>query len=350
MLKTHTGHFFEDFKLHQIFHHATPRTVHHGDVALYQALFGSRFAVQSADPFAQSLGYPASPLDDFLVFHLIFGKTVPDISFHAVANLGYAACHFLAPVYPGDSLQAKSQVIGLRENANKESGIVYVHSSGTNQRGEKVLDFVRWVMVRKKDPSAACPVSLVPSLSPFVKIEDLGQACPLFTKGSYPYALSGSSFTWEDYERGERMDHKEGVTIEEAEHQLATRLYQNNAQVHFNHFSEKKSRFGRRLVYGGHVISLARALSFNGLANGFHVSALNGGRHLAPVFGGDTLFAWSEILDKQELPLRKDIGALRVRTISTKDRPCTDFPLPQEGHKDPSLVLDLDYWLMIPRR
>ena len=74
------------------------------------------------------------------------------------------------------------------------------------------------------------------------------------------------------------------------------------------------------------MISLARALSFNGLANAFHIAAINGGRHVAPLFAGDTVFAWSEVLDKSELPGRSDVGALRLRTVATRDRPCADFP------------------------
>src|SRR5207248_4937205 len=111
----------------------------------------------------------------------------------------------------------------------------------------------------------------------------------------------------------------DGIAVEEAEHQIATRLYQNTARIHFNQFAESKGRFGRRLIYGGHVISLARALSFNGLANAFHLAAINGGRHVAPLFAGATMFAWSEVLAKAELPGRADLGALRLRTIATKD-------------------------------
>src|SRR5690606_18874427 len=106
--------------------------------------------VQSADTFAQAIGYPRSPVDDLLVFHIVFGKTVPDISLNAVANLGYANCRFLKAVYPGDTLTAVSEIIGLRENSNRKSGIVYVRSRGLNQAGEDVLDYVRWVMVRKR--------------------------------------------------------------------------------------------------------------------------------------------------------------------------------------------------------
>ena len=130
---------------------------------------------------------------------------------------------------------------------------------------------------------------------------------------------------------------------------LATRLYQNTAKVHFNQFSEGQGRFGRRLIYGGHVISLARALSFNGLANAFHIAAINAGRHVAPLFAGDTVFAWSEILDTADLPGRDDVGALRVRLVATKNRPCADFPLREGEGYDPSVVLDFDIWVLLPR-
>src|ERR1700676_3907169 len=128
MPKTSSGKFFEDFRIGEVIRHATPRTVTVGDVALYTSLFGPRFAVQSSDEFAKAIGYPRAPVDDLLVFHIVFGKTVPDISLNAVANLGYADCRFLAPVYPGDTLSAKSTVIGLRQNKDGKTGVVYVRS------------------------------------------------------------------------------------------------------------------------------------------------------------------------------------------------------------------------------
>ena len=164
MTKTSTGNFFEDFRLGQTIRHATPRTVTTGDVALYNGLFGARFAVKSSDAFAKAVGYPRSPLDDLLVFHVVFGKTVPDISLNAVANLGYANCRFLAPVYPGDTLSATSEVIGLKENSNRKTGIVFVRSVGSKSDGTHVLEYVRWVMVRKRDEGAASPGEHVPRL------------------------------------------------------------------------------------------------------------------------------------------------------------------------------------------
>jgi 2-methylfumaryl-CoA hydratase len=349
MSKTSPGNFFEDFRIGQVIRHATPRTVTTGDVALYTGLFGARFAVQSSDAFAKAIGYPRAPIDDLLVFHIVFGKTVPDVSLNAVANLGYAGCYFRKALYPGDTLTAISEVIGLKENSSRKTGIVYVRTTGQKQDGTTVLEYVRWVMVRKGDEAAAAPGDHVPRLPTAVEPNVLGEACPKLDIAAYDFALAGSAHRFGDYAVGERIDHVDGITIEEAEHQIATRLYQNTARIHFDVFSAKQGRFGRRLIYGGHVISLARALSFNGLANAFHIAAINGGRHVAPLFAGGTVFAWSEVLAKAELPGRNDVGALRLRTVATNDKPCSDFPLKTGDDYDPAVLLDLDYWALIPR-
>ena len=350
MMKTSSGNFFEDFKLGQKLVHATPRTLTDGDTALYTALYGSRFALQSADSFARALGYPRSPLDDLLVFHTVFGKTVPDISLNAVANLGYAEGHFVKPVYLGVSLTAVSEVIGLKENSNKQTGVVYVRTEGFDESGDRVLSYVRWVMVRKRDPEAPVGEAHVPKLAAAVSAQDL--VAPWDTQfAEFDTALSGSPHLWDDYQVGEKIDHVDGMTVEEAEHMLATRLYQNTARVHFNQFTEGKGRFGRRLIYGGHVISLARALSFNGLANAFSIAAINGGRHVNPLFAGDTVFAWSEVLDKQPVTDRKDVGTLRLRLVATKNLPCEGFPDKNaEGQYPENVILDFDYWAFVPRR
>ena len=348
-VKTSAGNFFEDFRVGQHLLHAPPRTVTSGDTALYTALFGSRFALNSSDPFAQSLGLPCAPVDSMLVFHLVFGRTVADISLNAIANLGYAGGVFGVPVYPGDTLTSDSSVIGLKANKDGKTGTVYVRSTGVNQHGQTVLDYRRWVMVKKRDAAAAAPETVVPELPDSVPVAELH--CPFtLAAGGYDTARAGSEYLWDDYTVGERIDHASGMTIEEAEHMLATRLYQNTAKVHFNQHAEREGRFGKRIVYGGHVISLARALSFNGLANALNVAAIHGGRHSAPSFAGDTIYAWSEVRGKDALPGRGDIGALRVRTVATKDRACNDFPGHDATAAEPAMVLDLDYTVLMPRR
>jgi 2-methylfumaryl-CoA hydratase len=347
--KARPGRFFEDFAVGEEIVHATPRTITSGDVAVYQSLFGSRFALTSADTFAEALGYPRAPVDDLLTFHVVFGKTVPDISMNAIANLGYAEARFGAPVFPGDTLSSRSEVIGLRQTRDGKTGVVYVRTTGRNQRGEIVLAYVRWVLVRKRDVDSPAPETVVPE--PRSEVPPAELRVP-FRKGpDYDLRLAGSPDLFEDYAVGEKIDHVDGVTIEEAEHMSACRLFQNTARVHFNQHAEQHGRFGRRIIYGGYIISLARALSFNGLGNAQTIAALHGGRHTAPTFAGDTVFAWSEVLAKHELPGHPSVGALRLRTVATKNRPCGDHPhLGAEGRPLPEVVLDLDLTVLIPRR
>ena len=342
MAKTNAGRFFEDYAVGQVIDHAVPRTVSGGERALYHALYPARHALYSSDQFAQSCGLSASPIDDLAAFHVIFGKTVPDVSLNAVANLGYAEGRWLQPVWPGDTLRSSSEVIGLKQNSNGKTGVVWVRTRGMNQAGDTVMEYVRWVMVRKRDLNAAAPDTVVPDLASVVAPDDLTIPAGLDFSG-YDFTLAGEPHRWGDYEVGETIDHVDGVTIEEAEHMLATRLWQNTAKVHFDATFRPD---GQRLIYGGHVISMARALSFNGLANAQMIVGLNAGAHANPCFSGDTIKAWSEVLDKAETTA-PGVGALRLRLVATKGG--DPFVLRDEtGKYAPDVLLDLDYWALCP--
>lgn len=342
--KTNPGNFFEDFTLGQRIDHATPRTVTAGDRALYGALYPTRFALPSSDEFAAACGLSPAPVEELIGFHIAFGKTVPDISLNAVANLGYAECRFHRPVRPGDTLRSSSEVIGLKENSNGRTGVVWVRSTATDQHGRTAIDWARWVMVRKRDESAPAPEAVVPDLAPFVEPADLIVPDGLDLT-AYDAVAAGSPFRFDDYEVGEKIDHVDGVTLSEAEHMMATRLWQNTAKVHFN--TEARDD-GRRLIYGGHVISMARALSFNGLANAQLIAAINAGAHTNPAFAGDTVYAWSEVLDKAELDA-PGVGALRLRLVATKGRDESMMLKGDDGKYLPHVLLDLDLWVLCPR-
>jgi 2-methylfumaryl-CoA hydratase len=343
MSKTNPGNFFEDFQVGQVIEHATPRTVTEGDRAAYGSLYPTRFAVPSSAAFAASVGLEQHPVEELIGFHIAFGKTVPDVSLNAVANLGYAECRFHQPVVPGDTLSTKSEVIGLKQNSNGKSGVVYVRSTATNQRGEVAIDWARWVMVHKRDQAAAAPETVIPELAKAVDAKNL-----IVPKGldfsAYDFTAAGEPHRLADYEVGERIDHVDGVTLTESEHQQATRLWQNTAKVHFNVEARPD---GRNLVYGGHIISLARALSFNGLANAQLVAAINAGAHTSPAFAGDTVYAWSEVLDRAETDA-PGVGALRLRLVATKGRDESMILRGEDGKYAPGVLLDLDYWALIP--
>ena len=342
MAKTNPGRFFEDYTVGETIHHAVPRTVSGGERALYHALYPARHALYSSDEFAKGCGLPGAPIDDIAAFHVVFGKTVPDISLNALANLGYAEGRWLKPVWPGDTLRATSDVIGVKQNSNGTSGVVWVRTKGVNQHGEVVLEYVRWAMVRKFDLDAPAPETVIPELKPVLEASDLVVPEGLDFTG-YDFTLAGEPHALGDYEVGEVIDHVDGVTVEEAEHMMATRLWQNTAKVHFDASLRED---GKRLIYGGHVISMARALSFNGLANAQIVAGLNGGAHANPCFAGDTINAWSEVLDKAETGV-PGVGAIRLRLVATKGG--EPFTLKgEDGKYLPHVMLDLDYWAFMP--
>ena len=348
MSKINVGNFFEDFSIGQKIVHPLPRTISEGDVSLYIAFTGSRFALHSSDVVANEMGYEKRPIDDTLMFHLTFGKSVQDISLNAIANLGYAEIAFPNPVYIGDTVSMTSSVIGLKENSNGKSGVVYVHSIGVNQMGEEVLNFKRWVMVHKKDKETLTGVKEIPTFA---------ETTPILDEINLPEIKcvntdsTGGKFFFEDYEKGERLNHPEGITVDNSDHTLATKLYQNNAKVHFNDHMMKSSPMGERLMYGGIVISMARALSFNGLQNAQWMYAINSGAHANPTYAGDTIYAYTEVLETIDHK-REDIGLLRLRTIAVKNQKSSEIENPkgEDGKYLKNVVLDLDYTVVIPKK
>ncbi|WP_340529799.1 MaoC family dehydratase [Cupriavidus necator] len=351
MKKNRDGNFFEDFRVGMRIRHATPRTLTEGDRSLYIALTGSRSALCTADTNARQLGFGHRPLDDLLVFNTAFGKTVPDISLNAVANLGYAEVSFLSHVYPDDTLAVETEVIGLKENASRKSGVVYVRSTARNQHGREVLSWVRWVMVHKRDHGAACGKAVVPATQPFLP-------AGLLLRHQYSErvreitAMTGVADLWDDYAVGERIDHPGAMTINDSDHSLATRLYQNTARAHFDGHAMAAGG-GQRLVYGGHIISVCRALAYDGLENALSILAINGGSHVNPSYAGDTIACATQVLDKVELG-QDHVGGLRLRMIGVKNASSADiaFPDPAGGRAahPPGVVLDLDYTIAMPRR
>jgi 2-methylfumaryl-CoA hydratase len=351
MMKDRGGNYFEDFRVGMKIRHATPRTLTEGDRSLYIGLTGSRAALCTAETNASDLGLERRPLEDLLVFNTAFGKTVPDISLNAVANLGYAEVRFLAHAYPGDTLTVESEVIGMKENSNRKNGVVYVRSTARNQHGREVLSWVRWVMVHKRDHGAACGETMVPATQPVVPPEDMPRT-DYTARVRGITAMTGFTELWDDYAVGERIDHPGAMTINDSDHSIATRLYQNTARAHFDGHAMAGAG-GQRLVYGGHIISVCRALSYDGLENALSILAINSGSHVNPTYAGDTIACATQVIDKVDLG-QDHLGALRLRMIGVKNASATSivFPAPVEGRAaHPSqVVLDLDYTIAMPRR
>ena len=203
-------------------------------------------------------------------------------------------------------------------------------------------------MVNKKDPAKPAPEAVVPNCPRRGAARPA--AAPASTRRDYDFVLAGSPFGFEDYEIGEKIDHVDGLTVEEAEHQLATRLYQNTAKVHFNQYASAQTPRGKRLIYGGVVISLARSLAFNGLANAAEILADQRrpatSTRCSP---GDTVYAWSEVLDKADL----GDGDRRAAPAPGRDQEPALRGLSRTRTRRehlPDVILDFDYWAAIPNR
>ncbi|WP_196141167.1 MaoC family dehydratase [Aliikangiella sp. G2MR2-5] len=352
-LATPEGNFFEDFSIGQKFVHGVPRTITQGDSSLYTALTGSRFALHCADTVAKNCGFNTTPLDNFLVFHIAFGKTVNDISLNAVANLGYAEVKFYHPCFAGDTLSVTSEVIGLKENSNGKNGVVYVHSQAINQSAQLIVSWIRWVMVEKRQSSTPDTRPQIPEFSKTLDATDIPLPETLDLSG-WKSSDGDNQYRFNDFEIGDSIFHRDGITINDSDHSLATRLYQNNARVHFDQKMMDSSHHGKRLVYGGHIISLCRALSYNGLGNALWLCAINGGTHANPSFAGDTIYCHSEIIDKKRVEGRDDYGLLRLRMLGIKnDSPdLMEFMYRQDNGRTryhDNLVLDLDFWALVYR-
>ena len=271
----------------------------------------------------------------------------------------------MQPVFIGDTLRTETEIIGLKENSSGKTGVVYVRSHCFNQRDELALTWIRWVMVHRRETHAQPSTEPSGVVNAVTQVAHESIAAPAYLRASAAQVeASGGSQFWEDYAAthadefkhppsGEQtpwqfapIKHPAGMTLDETDHTLATKLYQNTARVHFDLHHMKDSRFGRRLVYGGHVISICRALSYDGLENVLSIAAINGGTHHNPTFAGDTLFAIS--LPVLKWPINEHIGALRLHLVGYKniDPHSAVFANAPEHLK----VLSLDYTVLMPRR
>jgi len=337
--KARTGRRFEEFHLGQRFRHPVPRTVTEGDLAVHRALTGGRHALTSADTTAHAFGLERAPAEELIAFHVVLGKSVPDISHDVIANLGFAELRLGVPVFPGDTLTAESTVIGLRQIDRGDAGIIWVRTEGRNQDDLPVIVFYRWCLVPKRDPASPPPEPSVPDFGAEVPVMAMHIPSGLSGRPFDP-GLTGCPHLMEDYRVGEVVDHVDGATLEEAEHQMMARLFQVSSRIHADAAHAAGTGHGRRLAYGGHALALARALIVNGLANALWLTAIHRLDHKGPVFGGDTVTAVSQVTALDPLPGRIDLGVIRLTTTVGTVRPAAE----------PAVAATVDWSFLMPRR
>ena len=146
------GMYFEEFEVGQEIRHSLSKTIFESDNNFFSLLTMNHHPVHTNIDYAQKNQHGQLLVVGTLVFSIVVGMTVPDISGKAIANLGYEDVKHLAPVFVNDTIYARTRIISKRESQSKpDRGIVYVETIGYNQRGEDVISFRHNVLVKKQN-------------------------------------------------------------------------------------------------------------------------------------------------------------------------------------------------------
>jgi len=142
------GRFLEDFVVGDVYDHAHGRTISETDNTWFSLLTNNPHDLHSNADYASRTEFGRPLVVSTLTLAIVTGISVPDVSQNAVANLGWDAVRLVAPVFAGDTLYARSEVLEVRESRSRPGqGIVRVRTTGRNQRGETVITYERSVLV-----------------------------------------------------------------------------------------------------------------------------------------------------------------------------------------------------------
>jgi 2-methylfumaryl-CoA hydratase len=275
--------------------------------------------------YARAYGFRGLVCPPGLAMLVAFSQTVEDVSENARANLEYIDMRFGAPVYVGDTLEVETRVLGVRTSASRPNlGVVHVQSTARKDVGGPheavVLTWQRKVQVYKKDPDAEVHMG---------EVEPDRVECELWLPSYDPRRdykalahLSNADTYFEDFEVGTRIEHSRGRTMT-SEHIHLTAILDNTSQVHCNQFmidlDPEQYVGGELLIFGGIPFTLCLGLSCPDVAdNSLGDAVYTTGRHTAPLFAGDTVFAATEVLARRDYPGRPDLGLLRTRLLGHK--------------------------------
>jgi len=357
-IRKKTGHFLEDFRPGQVFRHKGGKTVTEGLFTSFTEFAMTTNPLAKNARYARAYGFEGLVAPPGLVMLVAFSQTVEDVSENARANLEYLDMRFGAPVYVGDTLEVETKVIGVRPSTSRPNlGIVHVQSTAHKNVGERneavVLTWQRKVQVYKGDDSAEVHEGEVEPdrvecelwLPPFDPGRDYKALAHLSNPDTY----------FEDFEPGTRIEHSRGRTMT-SEHIHLTAVLDNTSQVHCNQFmiDQNPEQYvgGQLIVFGGIPFVLCLGLSCPDVGdNALGDLVYTTGRHTAPLFAGDTVFAATEIRGRRDHPTRPDLGILEARLLGHKferDPGRSPADAPPGWKKTP--IFELERELVVKRR
>jgi 2-methylfumaryl-CoA hydratase len=314
LIRKKTGNFLEDFRIGQVLRHKVGKTITEGLHNSFSEFSMTTNPLHKNRRYAQAYGFRDILMPPGLVMNVVFSQSVEDISENARVNLEYIDMRFGVPVYIGDTIEVTSVVLGLSPSSREtDRGIVHVQTTGRNQHGEVVLTFERKVQVWKNDVAAKvekADLSDKPKIDSELRLPeyDAGRAYRDLAH------LSNGDTYFEDFQPGDTIEHSRGRTMT-SEHIALTAILDNTSQVHCNQhmIDQDPERYigGQLIIYGGIPFNLCLGLSSPDVAdNAISDIAYRTGRHTAPLFAGDTVFASTEIMGKNDYPSRPDLGVV----------------------------------------
>lgn len=314
--KPQYGRVLEDFEPGEVFTHPRGITIDRAFAIEFAQEFMETNPIYLNETVAKAHGYRDVPLSPLMVMNLALSLGVQNDSEKAVANLGYYDMHFLRPVYPGDTLTAKTKVLARKERGEKP-GIVTIRTIALNQLGELVLQYDRKIMVapagQKSEPTTVTGES-------FEDTEHIELHIPV--PGKLPANLTGTKTYFEDFAVGDILVHKNGRTITE-EHIPWTYRVMNTHPLHYDRLystGRKGPMSGEPIVYGGLVFAWLCGLASRDVSeNALWDLGYTEGYHTQPAFAGDTVGAISRVLAKDEGPDGLDAGIVCFQLIGVKN-------------------------------
>ncbi|HJQ83326.1 MAG TPA: MaoC family dehydratase [Candidatus Binatia bacterium] len=312
-IATKHGRFLEEFRPGDVYRHRRGKTVTEGLFAVFTDFAFTTNPLAKNRRYAQAYGFRDLVAPPGLVMNVVFSQTVEDVSENGRANLEYIDMRFGAPVCVGDTIEAESLVLGVKASSReRDRGVVHVQTTGWNQRGEVVLTYQRKVQVWKGDSAAPVAEGDVPARTVPATL-----ALPAYEarRGYRELAHLTSDDTYcENFHPGDVFEHYRGRVIT-TDHIMLTGMLDNTSQVHCNQWmiDQQPERYlgGQLIVYGGIPFALCLGLSSPDVGdNALGDVRYATGRHTAPSFAGDTVFATTEIRSIQDFPERPDLGIL----------------------------------------
>jgi 2-methylfumaryl-CoA hydratase len=355
------GRHLDDFETGAIYDHPWDVTVDEGMLAQYYASFQDATPIYASDVAARAAGLARRPVHPILLLNLGISFSVHDVSERAIAHLAYIDVRFPEPCHPGDTIRARSKVLGARPVSSGGKGVVHVRTEVTTDRGAVVCTFERKALVRAGKnpdrPGGGAGSELIvatdhqPTRAPKAILDALPKLEP---------PRPGFPLFFEDLAVGDVFAHEIGRTVSDAEAMQLATLFRNSHPIHTDEKSSEKHSFAKtRVVYGGLVLAWTLALASRDTAgNAIWDLGLDEGAHPSGVLAGDTLYAASRVEAKRELG--PNAGSVTLRVVGVKNTPTmtlltqgADLFTPELGKqqdKVPEKVVEITRALLVRRR